>query len=111
MNEVTKNVIMDLLPLYLAGEVSDDTSGLVKRYIEANPEMAEIVDKMTKAESLNEIPIPFSKEVAMETFKEAKKWTVIRTLGLAIVIGFFALCALFVTLAFFYFIKFGATSI
>jgi hypothetical protein len=102
---------MDLLPLYLAGEVSEDTAALVKHYIETNPEMAEIINKMTKAESLNEVPAPFSKEIAMETFKEAKKWTVIRTLGLAIVIGFFVLCALFMTLAFFYFLRFGAMSI
>lgn len=105
MSEVTKNVIMDLLPMYLAGEVSEDTSALVKRYIEANKEIAEIVNKMTKAESLNQVPIPFSKEIAMETFQEAKKWTVIRTLGLAIIISFVALCSLVLMLTFLYFTR------
>ncbi len=107
MSEITKNVIMDLLPLYLAGDVSEDTSALVKRFIESNPEMAEIVDQMKKAEALNEVPAPFSKEVAMKTFQEAKKWTVIRTLGLTLIIGFFAVLALFGMLAFFYFTQTG----
>jgi hypothetical protein len=105
MSEVTKNVIIDLLPLYLAGEVSEDTSALVKGYIASNPEMAEVVDQMAKAESLNQVPIPFSKEVAMKTFQEAKKWTVIRTLGLTLIVGFFAVLALFGILAFVYLIQ------
>lgn len=108
MSDVTKNVIMDLLPLYIAGEVSEDTSVLIKRYLEANPEMAEIINKMAKAESLNQIPVPFSKEIAMETFQEAKKWTVIRTIGLALIIGLCWLASLLLTLAFFYFMKYGA---
>ena len=110
MNEITNDVIMDLLPLYLAGEVSEDTSSLVKRYIETRPEMAEIVNKMAKAESFNLIPAPFSKEVAMETFKEAKKWMVIRSLGMAFIIGFFGLCYLLLIFAFFYFMKYGTIS-
>jgi len=108
MSEVTKSVVMDLLPLYVAGEVSQDSSALVKRYIDANPEMAEIINQMTKAESLNQIPAPFSKEIAMETFQEAKKWNVIRTLGLALIIGLCWLSSLVLTLAFFYFMKYGS---
>jgi hypothetical protein len=107
MSEVTKNVIMDLLPLYIAGEVSEDTSALIKGYMEANPEMAEIVNKMAKAESLNQIPVPFSKETAMETFQEAKKWTVIRTLGLAMIIGLFTICFIAMTFAFLYSMRYG----
>ena len=107
MNELTKNVIMDLLPLYLAGEASEDSSALVKRYIDANPEMTDILNQMAKAESQHKVPIPFSREIAMETFQEAKKWTVIRTLGLALIIGLCWLSSLVLTLAFFYFMKYG----
>ncbi len=83
MKEVTKDVIEDLLPLYLAGEVSEDTAKLVKKYLESDPELAEIAKDMAKADSLNKVPIPFKKETAMETYQEAKKWITIRILGLA----------------------------
>jgi hypothetical protein len=39
--EITRNVILDLLPLYLADEVSDDTRLLVEKYLETNPELAD----------------------------------------------------------------------
>ncbi|HSL30494.1 MAG TPA: hypothetical protein VK900_14945 [Anaerolineales bacterium] len=111
MSELSQNVIMDLMPLYLAGEASDDTTALVKQYIDSNPEIAEIVDQMRKAEAMNEAPIPFSKEVAIKTFQEAKKWMVIRTLGLAFIIGFFSVTALIMTYAFFYFMRYGSPPI
>ena len=83
MKEVTKNVILDLLPLYLAGEVSEETAALVKKHLETDPELAETAKEMAKADSLNKVPIPFKRETAMETYNEAKKWMTIRTLGLA----------------------------
>ena len=36
---VTRNVILDLLPLYEAGEVSADTRALVEAYLREHPEM------------------------------------------------------------------------
>ena len=83
MKEVTKNVILDLLPLYLAGEVSEETAALVKKHLETDPELAETAKEMAKADSLGKVPIPFKRETAMETYNEAKKWMTIRTLGLA----------------------------
>jgi len=92
MKEVTNDVILDLLPLYLAGEVSEETAALVKRHLEANPELAETAKQMAKADSLNKIPIPFKKDTAMEAYQEAKKWMAIRTLGLALIIGMVVMC-------------------
>ena len=37
---VTREVIIDLLPLYLAGEASRDTRALVEEYLEQDPELA-----------------------------------------------------------------------
>ncbi len=37
---VTHNVVTDLLPLYLAGEASDDTRALVEAYLQQNPTFA-----------------------------------------------------------------------
>jgi len=92
MKEVTKNVILDLLPLYLAGEVSPDTAALVKGHLEADPELAEAAKEMAKTESLGKVPIPFKKEVAIETYQEAKKWMTIRTLGLAAILALVLMC-------------------
>ena len=37
---VTRDVVSDLLPLYLAGEASADTRALLEEYLRANPEFA-----------------------------------------------------------------------
>jgi hypothetical protein len=37
---ITKDVILDLLPLYEAGEVSADTRALVEAYLKEHPEVA-----------------------------------------------------------------------
>lgn len=99
MSEVTKDVILDLLPLYLAGEVSPDTSALVKKYLEENPDLAETAKEMAKADSLNKVPIPFKKDSAMETYQEAKKWMTIRTIGLAAIAGLVMICFLLAVMA------------
>jgi len=90
--EVTKDVILDLLPLYLAGEVSEKTAELVKKYLEDDPELAEKAKEMAKADALGKVPIPFKKEAALETYNEAKKWMTIRILGIVVVIGLVFMC-------------------
>jgi hypothetical protein len=37
---VTRNVILDLLPLYFAGEVSADTKALVDEFLQTDPDFA-----------------------------------------------------------------------
>jgi hypothetical protein len=41
MNSISKNVIRDLLPLYLAGEASPETIALVKEFLSQDKELAE----------------------------------------------------------------------
>jgi len=92
MSELTKEVVLDLLPLYLAGEVSPETSALIQKYLETDPELAETAKEMAKADSLGKVPIPFKKETALETYNEAKKWMTIRTLGLALIAAMVLMC-------------------
>jgi len=94
MKEISKDVILDLLPLYLAGEVSEETAALVKKHLESDPELSETAKEMAKADSLGKVPIPFKKETAMETYQEAKKWMTIRILGLAAIGGLVMMCFL-----------------
>jgi hypothetical protein len=76
----------------LAGEVSGDTAALVKEHLEADPELAEAAKEMSKADSLGKVPIPFKKDVALETYQEAKKWMTIRTIGVTAILGLVAMC-------------------
>ena len=43
--KITRDVIIDLLPLYFSGEASTDTKELVKAYFDQNPEFAEEAKK------------------------------------------------------------------
>ena len=92
MKEIPKDVILDLLPLYLAGETSKETTAVIEKYIETDPELAKMAKEMAKADSLAKVPIPFKKDTALETYGEAKKWMTIRTLGLAAIAGLVLMC-------------------
>jgi len=89
--EITRNVIQDLLPLYLAGEASADTAALVEKYLETDRELAKLAEQATTT-GLSEVPVPLSKEAEMEAYKKANQWMVIRTLGLAVIISAAFLC-------------------
>lgn len=80
--EVTRNVILDLLPLYLAGETSVDTAALVEDFLKTDPELARLAQHPTMT-GLAEIPVPLSKEAAMEAFIKATKQMIYRTLALS----------------------------
>lgn len=92
--KITQNVIQDLLPLYLAGEASEDTVALVKSYLETDPELTKIVEKSTANNSLNQIPVPLSKEAEMESYKKANMIMALRTITLAAIISTVFLCSL-----------------
>ena len=85
--EVTRNVILDLLPLYSANEASADTRALVKKYLETDPELADIASELVTAELPGDIPIPLTKEDKMEAYKEAKRLMFLRTIILAAIIS------------------------
>ena len=97
MTEVTRNVIVDLLPLYLSGEASEDTAALVKNYLDNDPELAELASQMSKAESLNEAPAPRSKEIEMEEFEKTKQMLVIRSAIVFTAVAMF-LCTAFLVI-------------
>ena len=48
---VTSDVILDLLPMYVAGEVSEDTRKLVEAYLEENPRFRLWLDRLTEKEA------------------------------------------------------------
>ena len=92
--EITRNVILDLLPLYLADEVSADTRALVKEYLETDSELADFANQTETIELPKDIPIPLTKEDKMEAYREAKRYIFLRTAILAITISFTIVCVL-----------------
>jgi hypothetical protein len=85
--KITRNVIQDLLPLYLANEVSDDTKALVDAYLESDPELAARIKEFEVEQIPAEIPVSLIQEKEMEAYQKAKIWLAIRTIILAIFIA------------------------
>ena len=96
--EVTRNVVLDLLPLYLANEVSDDTRTLVEKYLEGDPELADIARQSAAVELQGDIPVPLTEEAEMKTYRRTK-WMVF--LFALIVAGMMTLALLGVLAMFF----------
>lgn len=99
--EITSEVIQDLFPLYLAGEVSADTATLVEEYLKTDPEMAKIARQTKKDGLLGEVPVPLSKEDAMEAYVKATQRMMARmlamsALGIVVVLGIVMLVLYFV---------------
>jgi hypothetical protein len=74
MNElIPQHVIIDLLPLYLADEVSQETRQLIEDYLKSNSQLATLAEQAKHAPSLHEIPTPLNKETEMKAYKKGKK--------------------------------------
>lgn len=70
---IPQHIILDLLPLYIEGEVSSETHGLIEEYLKQDPQLAKLVEQAKIAPSLQEIPAPLKKENEMEALKKVKK--------------------------------------
>ena len=92
--EITRNVILDLLPLFLAGEASPDTQALVEQYLEADPELAEMAKQAAEIEKPENIHIPLRKENQMEAYEKAQQLIIRRTVILGAIIAFVILSLL-----------------
>ena len=94
MMEITRNTILDLLPLYLSGEASAETQTLVEGYLETDPELAEIARRLNGMVKPEDIPIPIQKDDQMEAYKEAQRMIQRRTLFWGAIIAVVALAFL-----------------
>lgn len=84
--KITRNVILDLLPIYAAKEASSDTTALVDEYLESDPELADIAKNMATLELPGDAPVPLTKEDEMDAYKEAKRLLLQRTIIVAAII-------------------------
>jgi len=99
MMNVTRDVILDLLPLYLADEVSADTRALVEAYLETDPELARRTRESAALFLSDDVPIPLQKEDEMEAYQKTKRLIITGAAIAAVVIASglgLALLAMFV---------------
>ena len=84
--KITRDVIIDLLPLYFSGEASEDTKTLINTYFEQNPEFAKQAKASSEQIINNDIPITLTKENEMKALNKTKKFIKLRSflLGFAI---------------------------
>jgi hypothetical protein len=74
MNEkIPQSVIVDLLPLYLADEVSPETRTLIEEYLKNDHQLASLAQRARQTPDLQAIPAPLKKETEMEALKKVRK--------------------------------------
>ena len=84
---VTREVIMDLLPLYLSEEASNDSRALVKEHLENDAELARMATQW-KDRLPEPPPVPVNPEAQVTAYQEAKRQIANRVITLAAAIAF-----------------------
>ena len=88
--DITRNVILDLLPLYLADEVSADTRTLVDKYLESDPQLANLAKQSAEMELPGDIPVPLTEEDKMTAYRKTR-WIMFLTVVILAALMAFAL--------------------
>lgn len=83
--KITRDVINDLLPLYLAGEVSADSRLLVDEFLREHPDVARVVREQAvrAASALNEMVPGPPPDLEKQTFERTRRFNRYRTRLLA----------------------------
>jgi hypothetical protein len=85
---VTRNVIADLLPVYLAGEASIDTRTLVEEYLRLHPEVAaELHPQSGRSADPLLIDVPLAPDHEKSTFERIRTFNRNRTFLLALALA------------------------
>ncbi len=95
---INRNVILDLLPIYLAGEASEDTRALIEEYLQSDQEMAKMVAESHKPPFAENIQGPINTETEMESLRKAQSM-IHRTILFAAAVTFTVIVSLLVVLA------------
>lgn len=93
--EVTREVILDLLPLYFADEASEETKALVEEHLKSDPDLARLA-KQWKDRLPAPPPAPVDTEAQAQAYYRAQRMITARTITIASLItaGALALMAL-----------------
>ena len=70
---VTREVILDLLPVYLAGEASPATRALIEEYLKQDPELAQRI-RLQWADSLaNAVPSALPPDLELRSLRRTRR--------------------------------------
>jgi hypothetical protein len=92
--KITRNVILDLLPLYLADEVSADSRALVEKYLETDSELANVAKQLAPMERPRDIPVPLSQDDQMMAYRKVRRRQILYAIILAGVLSILAISIL-----------------
>ena len=84
---VTRDVILDLLPLYFSDEASPDSQALVKEHLESDPELARLATQW-KERIPQAPPVPVNPDAQAMAFQEARRQIANRVITVAAAIAF-----------------------
>ncbi len=84
--EPTRDVVLDLLPLYLAGEASPDSQALVKDHLESDPDLARLAERWPERLT-DSPPQPVNPDSQALAFSEAKRQIANRIITVAAVVA------------------------
>lgn len=70
--EITRNILEDLLPAYLAGDASADTKALIEQYAQQDPEFARLLAVASKS-VLAATPKPVTPDQELKTLHATRR--------------------------------------
>jgi hypothetical protein len=85
--EITRDVILDLLPLYIANELSEDTRKLVEQYMETDPEITKIALQSAMSELPGNVPSPLTEEDKLKAYRKSRMLMILTIVGLGILMA------------------------
>jgi anti-sigma factor RsiW len=71
--KVTKDVVVDLLPLYVSGEASSDTRKLVEDYLRSDPALAQEVAELSRSPALASEPPLLVPDLQLRTLMRTRR--------------------------------------
>ncbi len=70
---VTREVVMDLLPVYLAGEASPATRGIVESFLQQDPELAQRIRGQWFENMARAVPALLPPELELKAFRRTRR--------------------------------------
>ena len=91
--EMTRDVIIDLLPTYFSNEASEHTRQLVEDFFESDPEFARMARQMND-KLLQGVPVQLPQDHQMKTLRRAQTAVTWKVVALAVGLAFILMLTL-----------------
>jgi hypothetical protein len=73
MMNVTREVILDLLPVYLSGEASPATRSLIEEYMKQDPELAQRIRLQSSDNLTKTLPSALPPDLELRSFRRTRR--------------------------------------